>query len=163
MISNSTKQSISIIVDADSCPVVEEIARTGEEYGIQVVLVASVAHFGYRSIVAQKIYVDSVPQAADLAIVNMVSKGDIVVTGDYGLASLVLAKGAKPISPRGHIYTEDNIERLLVERHVNAKIRQSGGRTKGPKAFTGADKLKFRSKLCRLVEGQLKALETPIS
>jgi uncharacterized protein YaiI (UPF0178 family) len=74
------------------------------------------------------IVVDSAPQAADIEIFNRMRQGDIVVTKDYGLASLVLGKNGKAMSPSGFMYTKRNIELLLQQRYVNGILRNSGGR-----------------------------------
>lgn len=152
MISNSTRTHFKIIVDADSCPVKEIILRVAEETAVPVVLVASVAHCmdaasGNISFVS----VDNIPQAADIAIVNRISGDDIVVTGDYGLASLVLAKNGVPISPRGYVFKAENIDNLLFKRHIEAKIRRGGGKTIGPKAFTTEDRQNFEQVLRRII------------
>lgn len=153
MISNSTKQSVRILVDADSCPVMEEVSRAAEKMGVQVLLITSLAHFREKSLpVAETIYVDNIPQAADMEIAKRVSDSDIVVTGDYGLASLVLAKKAKCISPRGLIFSQNNIGRLLEERHIGMRLRRGGGRTKGPKPFTKLDSQRFFGNLCMLIQ-----------
>lgn len=93
------------------------------------------------------------PDAADFAVVNRTKAGDIVVTQDWGLAALVLAKGAFCLSPGGREYTPDRIEFQLDERHVKAKHRRGGGRTRGPRARTGADDERFEKTLRRLLKG----------
>ena len=103
--------------------------------------------------------VDNESQAVDMAIINMAAEGDIVVTGDFGLASLVLGKKAKAISFNGMIFDESNIDRLLFERHVSGVIRRSGRRTKGPAKRTGNDDKNFEESLRFLIynhEGYLR-------
>ncbi len=139
-----------IVVDADSCPVKEEIRQIAETYHVETIWVASYAHYSPKH--SEKvIYVDSVSQEVDMYIINHVNTGDIVVTGDYGLASLVLPKKVLVLSPRGKQYTNENIDQLLAERHVSAVIRKSGSRTKGPPPFTEADSERFKKQLINLL------------
>lgn len=157
MTANNSRTTSKILVDADSCPVkdiiIEEATRTAK----RVVMVASVSHqIAYQDPEISVISVDNVPQAADIAVLNNLAPGDVVVTGDYGLASVVLSKSATPLSPRGFVFTTNNIDRLLLQRHIDAKIRRSGGRTKGPKALNAEDREHFRQTLRKLL-----LLETP--
>ena len=92
----------------------------------------------------ETIYVDSGADAADYRIVKLVEKGDIIVTQDYGLASLGLAKGVIVLHHKGFTYTNENIDQLLQTRYLSAMARKSGQRTKGPKPFTTEDREQFR-------------------
>lgn len=132
-----------IVVDADSCPVKDEIIQVGSEFQVPVILVASFAHYSSETGGAKIYYVDQSNQSVDLFIANFIKQGDIVVTGDYGLASIVLKPNIKAISFRGIEYTQDNIDMFLAQRHHTMKTKQSGGKLKGPKPFTGADREKF--------------------
>jgi len=118
-------------IDADACPVVSEAIRTAHAYGVKVTLVCDDAHWMQRA-GAETIVVARGADSADLALVNRVSRGDVVVTQDYGLAALCLARGARPLDQNGRIYDEDNIDSLLGMRHEAARIRRGGGRLKGP-------------------------------
>lgn len=142
---------MKIFVDADACPVKDIIIDVAKSFAVQVVMVNSLSHYGAFTDGVEYIVVDNIPEAADLAIVNRISKGDLVVTQDYGLASLVLGKGSFAIHHTGKKYTSENIDQLLFKRHLSAKIRRSGGKTTGPKAFTKTDKENFRNALWRLV------------
>lgn len=135
-----------IFVDADACPVKDIIIQVGKKYNIDVFMICSVSHFSTVQD-AHYIYVDNISQAADLAIINRVQAGDIVITQDYGLASVVLGKRAQALHHSGNIYSEKNIDKLLWKRHVAAKIRRGGGRVKGPRPFTKEDRINFRKKL----------------
>lgn len=132
-----------IVVDADSCPVKNEIIQVGREFQVPVILVASFAHYSSESEGAQIYYVDQSSQSVDLFIVNFIKQGDIVVTGDYGLASIVLKPRIKALSFRGIEYTQDNIDMFLDQRHYTLKAKRSGGKIKGPKPFTNIDREKF--------------------
>ncbi|MFZ5640663.1 MAG: YaiI/YqxD family protein [Bacillota bacterium] len=141
-----------IIVDADSCPVKETVVKVGAEFSLPVVIIASVAHELPEAPGVENIRVDSSPQAVDMAVINHLYAGDIAVTGDFGLASLILGKGGRVLSPRGFVYSDKNIDRLLLQRHMDAKIRRAGGRTKGPRAFTGEDRSRFEENLRKLCQ-----------
>src|SRR5690606_68693 len=104
---------------------------------------------------SQVIVVDGNSQAADLAIANMAVVKDIVVTQDYGLASMVLGKKANAISPGGTIYSLDNIDTLLMQRHINFKARQAGVKIPNTKKRTKLDDNKFRNNLIKLIEKNL--------
>ena len=118
-------------IDADACPVVNLAIRVAARHGVEVTLVCDDAHHMQRE-GARTITVSRGADSADLMLVNLVHKGDCVVTQDYGLAALCLARGARPIDQNGRIYDENNIESLLGMRHISQKVRRSGGRMKGP-------------------------------
>jgi len=118
-------------IDADACPVVNEAIGVAKNHHIEVTLVCDDAHVMQRE-GAQTITVLRGADSADLKLVNLLSRGDAVVTQDYGLAALCLARGAKVMDQNGRRYTNDNIDSLLGIRHVAAKVRRGGGRMKGP-------------------------------
>ncbi|NGZ73848.1 YaiI/YqxD family protein [Saccharibacillus alkalitolerans] len=140
-----------ILVDADACPVKEEIKRAARSAGVPVILVSSYDHMLREEDGVQVVRVDRGKESADLYIVNRLRAGDLVVTQDYGLAALVLARRAYAISERGVVYDADNIEFLLDRRHTSAKVRRGGGRTKGPKKFTAEDRAAFSEKCLKLL------------
>ncbi|KZE36859.1 hypothetical protein AV656_13840 [Bhargavaea cecembensis] len=123
---------MKVLVDADGCPVVDETIRTARKHGIPVTLLCDTAHEMHRE-GAETVIVSKGADAVDFLLVNRVSPGDIVVTQDYGLAAMVLAKAGRPIDQNGRMYTEDNIDSLLMSRYVSKKVREAGGRMKGPK------------------------------
>ena len=118
-------------IDADACPVVDIAIRTAVKHGIEVTLVCDDAHHMQRE-GAKTITVLRGADSADLKLVNLLHKCDLVVTQDYGLAALCLARGAQPMDQNGRVYTNDNIDSLLSMRHVSARARRAGGRMKGP-------------------------------
>jgi hypothetical protein len=143
-----------IIIDADACPAKDEIITLAMEYDVGVLLVASYAH---RMPTAKNVtvkQVDSSPQAVDIVIMNEVKSQDIVITQDYGLAAVILGKGARVVSPRGKQYLAENITGLLEMRNVHARIRRGGGRVKGPAAYTKADKEQLLATLRQLLPGR---------
>ncbi|BBI34718.1 YaiI/YqxD family protein [Cohnella abietis] len=142
-----------VVVDGDACPVKTEIARTVRSCGATALLVSSHAHVLVPEPSVEVVTVDASDQAADLYIANVLTKQDILVTGDYGLAALGLAKGAAVLTPRGKQIRESDIEGLLEQRHFSARLRRGGTRTKGPKAFTNEDRDRFQQKLTTLLRG----------
>ena len=122
---------MKIIIDADACPVLDIALDMAKQRSIPAVIVCDNAHYIVREY-AEVLVVDKGADSADIKIANTAAKGDIVVTQDYGLAALVLAKDCRALNQNGLIYTNENIENLLYSRFVNKKIRLSGGRTKGP-------------------------------
>jgi len=149
---------MKILVDGDACPVTSLIEKTAARYGVGVVFFHSICHCSsdFNDSAMEKIMVDNVSQAVDMAIINKASKGDIVVTGDFGLASLALGKKSQAISFSGMIFNEDNINRLLFERHVSGIVRRSGGRTKGPAKRTDRDNKSFEKSLSFLISQNMK-------
>jgi uncharacterized protein YaiI (UPF0178 family) len=133
-----------ILIDADACPVTSLTRQIAAEHGVSVLTVASVAHLPQEG---EVIVVDNAPEAADLAIFARVRAGDLVITGDYGLAALVLSKGAKALSPYGTVFTHENIDGFLQRRYLSSKIRRAGGRERGPRPRTRSDDLAFSAAL----------------
>ncbi|WP_019413406.1 YaiI/YqxD family protein [Paenisporosarcina sp. TG20] len=122
----------NILVDADGCPVVDLTIQIARQYKLLVYLFCDTAHNMDRDR-AETIMVSKGADAVDFVLVNRVKEGDIVITQDYGLAAMVLAKRGLVIDQNGREYTSDNIDQLLHSRHIAKKIRQAGGRMKGPK------------------------------
>lgn len=127
---------MKLLIDADACPVTDMALDCAKEYNIKnCVLICDTAHSIEKS-GAKTVVVSKGSDSADFALVNFVESGDVVVTQDYGLAAMCLAKKAKVLNQNGLIFTDFNIGTLLEQRHLSKKIRMSGGRTKGPKKRT---------------------------
>lgn len=143
-----------IYVDADACPVVPSIIAIAKDYNLVVTLVKSYAHYSHEDLPdhVHTVYVDSGIDQADFRIVQLTEKNDLVITQDYGLASLLLKKGCYVVHHNGMEYTEENIHRLLDQRHLSALARRSGERTKGPKKYTNEQREKFIRTLARMIE-----------
>ena len=140
------EQSTRILVDADACPVKEIILRVAKRRNIPVTMVIDTSHElddGYSTVIT----VDKGSDSVDYAITKIVTRHDVVVTQDYGLAAMVLAKGASAINQNGMIYTSENIDSLLGIRYIGQKIRRGGGRTKGPKKRAKEDNERFEAAL----------------
>jgi uncharacterized protein len=121
---------VKILVDADACPVKDIIIKSAKEFDVRVLMFIDTSHVLNDSY-SEVTTVDKARDSVDIALINKTEKGDIVVTQDYGVASMALAKGAQAINQNGFIYTNDNIDRLLFERFLSQKVRRSGGRTAG--------------------------------
>ena len=122
---------MKLLIDADGCPVVDIAVRLARKYGAECLILCDTAH-EFRKEGATTIMVSKGADSVDFALVNLVQKGDVVVTQDYGLAAMCLARGAVPVHQSGMVYTNDNIDALLHQRHAAQKIRRGGGRLKGP-------------------------------
>lgn len=140
-----------ILVDADACPVRNQIVRIAKLYEIPVIFYCDIAHL-IEDDYATTIIVDQGKDSADLKLANALVRGDIVVTQDYGLATMALAKGAKVLNASGGEYTNENIDRLLFERHISKKARNAGIRTKGPSKRTPLEDEKFELLLKQFVD-----------
>jgi len=133
---------MKILVDADACPrsALQICMRLGRKYNIPVWTVAS---FDHNIESDHPVVVGNDFQEVDMKIVNLTETEDVIVTGDGGLAAIVLGKGAKCLSPTGKEFCSEKIEFLLEEREAKAKFRRGGGRTKGPRKRTLEDDRQF--------------------
>lgn len=121
-----------IYVDADACPVTDMAVDWAIRKGLEITLICDSAH-EMRRAGARTVTVHRGDDSADYVIVNLLLPGDLVITQDYGLAAMCLARGARAINQDGRAYTEDNIDGLLAMRHLARAARRAGERTKGPK------------------------------
>lgn len=144
---------MQILVDADACPVKQIIVRLAKQRNIPVTMLIDTSHElsdGYSRIIT----VDKQADSVDFALMGLLTRNDIVVTQDYGLAAMVLGKGAKAINQNALIYTDDNIDKLLMERHIGQKVRRGGGgRSIGPSKRTKEDDVRFEAAFKKLIEG----------
>lgn len=129
-----------IYVDADACPVVGIVESLAEKYNIPVTLLCDTNHI-IHSDYSEVITVGAGADAVDYKLINMCHKGDIVVSQDYGVAAMALVKGAYAIHQSGTWYTDENIDRMLMERHLNKKARRASHKNhiSGPRKRTDAD------------------------
>ncbi|MCQ2437849.1 MAG: YaiI/YqxD family protein [Clostridia bacterium] len=146
---------MKIYVDADACPVVGIVEQIASAYGIPVMLLCDTNHVLFSDY-SEVVVIGAGPDAVDFALVNRCGAGDIVVTQDYGVAAMALGKGASVIHQSGSEYTSDNIDRLLMMRHENMRLRRSNGKAhlKGPKKRTAEDDRRFAEKLKEIIERQ---------
>ena len=143
-----------LVIDADGCPVVKIAAAVSKEYRAMCRVVCDSAHvFNSENLSgAEVVTVSQGADSADFYIVNNIRENDVVVTQDYGLAAMCLAKRAVVINQDGRIYSDSNIGGLLESRAIGKKIRRSGGRTKGPKKRTAEQSENFEKVLRSLFE-----------
>jgi len=140
-----------VYIDADGCPVVDDAVKLCAKADVKCVIVCNTSHHFNRP-PAKTIIVDKGADSADFALVNLLKEGDIVVTQDYGLAAMSLARAAVPISQNGIVYTHDNIDAMLHQRHLSKKIRQTGGKMKGPSKRTTSQDEAFKRTLKNLLD-----------
>ena len=141
-----------IVVDADACPVKQEITQVAKVFSVPVLMVASFDHRLQPAEGVEIVQVDRSDQSVDLYIANRIQAKDILVTQDFGLATIGLAKRGIVLSPRGQQYTDETIDFLLDRRHTQAKQRRSGKHSKGPKPFTDEDRQIFQHKLTKVLK-----------
>lgn len=140
-----------IIIDADAAPksVLEICRQATAQLSLPMI---TVANFNHRIDSENHIVVGNAPQEVDMEIMKLAIRGDVVITQDWGLAAMVLGKGAAVLSPSGRIFNPDTIDFLLEERELKAKHRRSGGRTKGPAKRTSDDDNSFKKSLYTLLK-----------
>ena len=147
---------MEIFVDADACPVVGIVESIAKKHGVKVTLLCDTNHV-MQSAYSEVIVVGAGADAVDYRLIGICHKGDIVVSQDYGVAAMALGKGAYAIHQSGRWYTNDNIDRMLMERHLNRKARRGSHKNhiKGPKKRTDADDERFAASFERLVQTAL--------
>ena len=135
---------MTVIIDADACPVTRLAIEISEKKSIPVICICDTSHV-ITSDYAKCIICDKGRDSADLVIVNKCQKGDIVITQDYGVASMALAKGSYCMNQNGLYYTKDNIDSLLAMRHMAFEERRKTSKhhLKGPKKRTREDDERF--------------------
>lgn len=142
---------MQVLIDADGCPVVNRTVALCQEFGIGCVILSDTAHQFHRP-GAETVILDKGADSVDFALANRACPGDIVITQDYGAASMCLAKGARVLHQDGWEYTQDNIGALLFSRHEARKYRAAGGRTKGPRKRSRAQDEAFSAALGHLLQ-----------
>ena len=149
---------MKIFVDADACPVVGIVEELAKKYTIPVILLCDTNHV-ISSDYSEVIVVGAGADAVDYKLISMCHKGDMVVSQDYGVAAMALGKGAYAIHQSGKWYTNENIDQMLMERHLNKKARRASQKNhlKGPKKRTAEDDEHFRESFEKMI---LKVMES---
>lgn len=142
---------MKVFVDADGCPVTDIVIRVCQKYQIPCILLCDTAHEFHRD-GAQTVIVDKGADSVDFALIQRAHAGDWVVTQDYGLASMCLAKNVRVLHQDGWEYSSENIDELLFQRHTARKIRAAGGRTKGPRKRTEQQNHAFEAALNNILQ-----------
>ena len=140
-----------ILVDADACPVKKQIVELAKYRRLPVIMLIDTSHVindGYSEVIT----VDKERDSVDIKLINLLKKDDIVVTQDYGVAAMALGKGAKALNQNGMVYNADNMDRLLFERYLGAKVRRAGGRTATIRKRSPADDESFSAALAQLLD-----------
>lgn len=141
-----------ILVDADACPVVRIVEDIARRFACPVTLLCDTNHI-LQSETSQVRVIGAGADAVDFALFNLCHTGDVVVTQDYGVAAMALGKGAYAIHQSGRLYTNENIDQLLMERHLAKKARQSSKHhLKGPRKRTREDDERFERAFTQLLQ-----------
>lgn len=141
-----------VLVDADACPVIRIVERAAKAHGVPVTLLCDTNHVLVSDYADVKV-IGAGADAVDFALINLCRRGDVVVTQDYGVAALALGKGAYAIHQSGRLYTQDNIDQMLMERHLARRARMGKGKhhIKGPKKRAKEDDEAFEAAFDRLL------------
>jgi hypothetical protein len=136
---------LHIYIDADACPVTGIAENIAKSHGVPVTLLCDTNHV-LASDYSEVVVIGAGADAVDFALINRCKAGDIVVTQDYGVAAMALSKGARAIHQSGMVYTEENIDGLLAQRHMAKEARRASSKNhlKGPKKRTKQDDLEFK-------------------
>lgn len=144
---------MKILVDADACPVTRIVEQVAQKENISCVLLCDTNHVLHSDYSEVKI-IGAGADAVDFALLNLCQKGDVVVTQDYGVAAMILGKGAYGIHQSGRWYTNQNIDELLMQRHIAKKVRRSSKKNhlKGPAKRTEEDDRRFQESFEKLIK-----------
>lgn len=142
-----------IYVDADACPVTHIVEKIAKKYEITCTLICDTNHV-LSSDYSEVVIVGAGTDAVDFKLISLLAKGDICVSQDYGVAAMALGKGCFAIHQSGKWYTNENIDQMLMERHLAKKARQSSKKKhlKGPSKRTPEDDKQFEESFERLVQ-----------
>ena len=148
---------MTIYVDADACPVVRIVERLADKYELPCVLLCDTNHV-LSSDYCEVIVVGAGADAVDFKLISLLKRGDICVSQDYGVAAMALGKGCFAIHQSGKWYTNENIDQMLMERHLAKKARMGKGKhhLKGPAKRTEEDNIRFAQAFERLIEHGIK-------
>ena len=144
---------MKIYVDADACPVTRIVEKLAKKYEIPCVLLCDTNHV-LSSDYSEVVIVGAGADAVDFKLISLLSKGDICVSQDYGVAAMALGKGCYAIHQSGRWYTNENIDQMLMERHLAKKARRSSKKNhlKGPSKRTLEDDRRFEESFERLIQ-----------
>lgn len=142
---------MKVLIDADGCPVVNIILQVCSENCIPCYLLSDTSH-EFRQSGVHTLVFDKGQDSVDFALVNRIDPGDLVVTQDYGLASMCLSRKARILHQDGWEYTPDNIDALLFQRHASRKIRASGIRMKGSRKRSPSQNTAFETAIRQILQ-----------
>lgn len=141
-----------IYIDADACPVKDEVIRVASRHGLKTHMVSDGGIRPNQSPLVNLVIVPSGPDAADDWIAEHITRGDIAVTSDIPLAARCLEQGGKAIRPNGEAFTKDSIGMALATRDLMSSLREAGEITGGPRSFTNKDRSRFLNALEVMVQ-----------
>lgn len=144
---------LRILVDADACPVKQIVVHLAKQYCVPVFMISDSCH-QWQDDYSTVIVVDKGKDSVDIYLVNLIQPEDLVITQDFGVAAMALAKHAKAINQNGLIYQEQNMDRLLFERFLNQKMRRSNGRNGKNRKRTDIDDKNFERVLLSFLKKQ---------
>jgi uncharacterized protein YaiI (UPF0178 family) len=147
-----TAPPIRIFIDADACPVKDEVYKVAARYGLKTFVVSNSFMMVPRSAMIEQVVVDAGPDIADDWIAERTLPGDIVVTNDIPLAERVLQAGGAAITPSGRPFTQDSIGSAIAQRALMEQLRSTGEITGGPKPFDRNDRSRFLQALDEAVQ-----------
>ncbi|ENK1245017.1 YaiI/YqxD family protein [Clostridium sporogenes] len=140
-----------ILVDADACPGRDIIEQVAKKYNLDVIMFCDINHVLNSSYSIIR-YVDHGFQSVDMVLINEVKENDIIITQDFGVAAMALGKKAKAINPKGYIFSNNNIDRMLFERHISSKMRRAGIKnTSNHKKRNSEDNARLEKNLTKLI------------
>ena len=144
---------MKIFVDADACPVVHIIEKLAKKYKIPCTLLCDTNHV-LSSDYSEVVIVGAGADAVDFKLISLISRGDICVSQDYGVAAMALGKGCYAIHQSGKWYTNENIDQMLMERHLAKKARRSTKKhhMKGPAKRTAEDDVRFEESFEKMIQ-----------
>lgn len=122
---------MAILVDGDGCPNILEIKELAKRYAVKMLVFVDYAH-AIEDEYFETVFCEIGNDSVDQAIIAVCKKEDLVISQDYGLASLILLKGAQVLHPSGKVINNDNIDQLLMNRYLSAMQRRAGKNCKGP-------------------------------
>ena len=156
MNASRTIRPIEIFIDADACPVKDEVYRVAARYGLRTHVVANSYMLIPTHPTIARVVVRAGPDVADDWIAERVAPGDVAVTNDIPLAERVLAAGGVAIAPNGRVFTRDSIGSQIAQRAIMEQIRSTGAVTGGPSPFGKADRSRFLQALDEAINRELR-------
>ena len=148
--------AIALYIDADACPVKDEVYRVAQRYGLQVHVVANAyIHVPAHPKIA-RVVVEAGPDVADDWIAEHIQPGDVAITNDIPLAERVLKAGAAALAPNGRPFTVDSIGSAIAQRAIMEQIRSTGAMTGGPKPFDRTDRSRFLQALDETINREMR-------
>jgi uncharacterized protein YaiI (UPF0178 family) len=151
-----TPEPIRIFIDADACPVKDEVYKVAARYGLKTFVVSNSFMMVPRSTMIEQVVVNAGPDIADDWIAERIAPGDIAVTNDIPLAERVLQAGGAAITPTGRPFTKDSIGSAIAQRALMEQLRSTGEFTGGPKAFDRNDRSRFLQALDQAVQQETR-------